>query len=189
MKAGGILASASPVSVSNQDDASWSLLDRTSTPVPPAKLVQFSSKFFDTVLQARLPLHGDHQLDNLGTALGVIDALLFGSEVPSTHFKSRITPQTLVHGIENVKWRGRLSFHTISIHSQPSPTPTPLKASNLLVLADGAHNPASAETLGAYITSPQRSADAFPKFFGTDQNLYPNYIRHQPVPLPTQNGS
>lgn len=158
-RVGGTLISAPHVLALQQDVSSWSLLGNPSAIGPPAKLVQFHSSFFDTAIQARFPLQGNHQLDNLGTALGVVEALLSDCEgfVPTLRLKSRITPTSIVKGIENVKWRGRLSFHGISIPIQPSSTSTSTRAPNLLVLVDGAHNPASAETLGSYISSLLKS--------------------------------
>jgi folylpolyglutamate synthase/dihydropteroate synthase len=104
-----------------------------------------------TPLRASLPLHGAHQLDNLATALGVLNALLT-RDLDVAHqplqFNSRITPETIQAGIEATSWPGRLSFHTIAIRAQEAN-----RVDTLLVLADGAHNPASAETLGAYIKS------------------------------------
>ncbi|KDR67084.1 hypothetical protein GALMADRAFT_80109 [Galerina marginata CBS 339.88] len=126
----------------------------------PALEVQLEEKGTDPV-HALLPLHGAHQLDNLGTALGVIDALLSRAEqepgLVSLDLKKRITLETIARGIQNAKWPGRLSFHTISVpitapSSTTEPNPVP-ESVDLLVLADGAHNPASAATLGAYIQS------------------------------------
>ncbi|KAF8196124.1 Mur ligase [Pholiota molesta] len=77
-------------------------------------------------------LHGAHQLDNLAAALGVLNALL---------------TRDLDDGIQNTSWPGRLSFHTSPQAQEAN------RVDTLLVLADGAHNPASAETLGAYIKS------------------------------------
>ena len=59
-----------------------------------------------------------------------------------------ITPESVARGIKETKWPGRLSFHTVHLPTSPS---TPNEAL-LLVLADGAHNPASVQTLGSYIT-------------------------------------
>lgn len=82
---------ASRVLVPEQDVACWSLLDNPSVIGPPAKLVKLYSLFFDTVVQALFPLHGNHQLDNLDSALGLAEALLLDSEafVPALHLESR----------------------------------------------------------------------------------------------------
>lgn len=91
-----------------------------------------------TPIRASFPLHGDHQLDNLGAALAVINVLL--EQDSQLNLRSRITIQTIEEGIRNVSWPGRLSFHTLN-----------MEGASILVLADGAHNRASAETLAAYI--------------------------------------
>ncbi|KAK0221965.1 Mur ligase [Armillaria fumosa] len=84
-----------------------------------------------------LPLHGDHQLQNLGLALGIIDALISQYLI----FRDRLTPTTIVRGIKQTEWPGRLSFHSINLDGQELP-----------VLVDGAHNPASSESLARYLT-------------------------------------
>ncbi|KAJ7796194.1 Mur ligase [Mycena olivaceomarginata] len=86
-----------------------------------------------------LPLHGEHQLDNLALAVSVVSAVLMNPAW--TAVRARFTNATIARGIGCVRWPGRLSFHTLN--SPP-----------LLVLADGAHNPASAKTLAAYTLAP-----------------------------------
>ncbi|KAF7365016.1 Mur ligase [Mycena venus] len=106
--------------------------------VPPPPLpVRFSMPCFEHPVHALLPLHGEHQLDNLALAVSVVSAVLMDSAW--TAIRARFTNAAIARGIRNVEWPGRLSFHTLN--SPP-----------LLVLADGAHNPASAKTLGAYIS-------------------------------------
>jgi len=107
---------------------------------------------FPETVNALLPLYGVHQLDNLGTSLSVIIELLSSpalQEVSSSlKLKERINVKNIAKGIQNVRWLGRLSFHTLRLASPPSKvSPDPL-----VVLVDGAHNPASAATLGDYIT-------------------------------------
>ncbi|KAF5312238.1 hypothetical protein D9619_002333 [Psilocybe cf. subviscida] len=150
---GGAFRHASKISVPEQPLSEWSLLDDSASTGPPSNTVSFQLSAFDAPVEAQFPLQGAHQIDNLGTALGVINALLSfdyseSSLVHAIKIKERITPDSVVHGIANVKWRGRLSFHSFSISSLGSSSPT-----KLTVLADGAHNPASAKTLGAYVTS------------------------------------
>ena len=62
--------------------------------------------------------------------------------------KDKITLESVTRGIKETKWPGRLSFHTPSSPSTPNEVP----AYAFLVLADGAHNPASAKTLCEYFT-------------------------------------
>ncbi|KAK7469079.1 folylpolyglutamate synthase [Stygiomarasmius scandens] len=96
--------------------------------------------FTDTVY-TRLPLYGDHQLDNLGLAASIISALVSHPTCSYLNMKGRVTQESVIQGIEQTKWPGRLSFHTVD-SSGPE---------KLIVLADGAHNPASSMTLGRYI--------------------------------------
>ncbi|KAJ7816980.1 Mur ligase [Mycena olivaceomarginata] len=106
--------------------------------VPPPPLpVRFSMACFEHPVFALLPLHGEHQLDNLALAVSVVSAVLMNPAW--TAVRARFTNATIARGIGCVRWPGRLSFHTLN--SPP-----------LLVLADGAHNPASAKTLAAYVS-------------------------------------
>jgi folylpolyglutamate synthase/dihydropteroate synthase len=86
--------------------------------------------FPDRPICASFPLQGDHQLDNLSTALGVSDALLLLSSKPISeslvnadpdliemigrlNLPSQLTPETIERGIQDVLWPGRLSFHLL----------------------------------------------------------------------------
>ncbi|KAF5356859.1 hypothetical protein D9756_006780 [Leucocoprinus leucothites] len=106
---------------------------------PQPNQVLFHLPAFNEDVTAELPLHGQHQLENLATALSAISVLLTNDTPLKPMLLARVTPSTIKHGINNVQWRGRLSFHHIS-----SPRP-------LSVLVDGAHNRASAKTLADYI--------------------------------------
>ena len=140
----------------------FSLLSQTSQS-PPPQPVKISLPCFSSPLQALLPLYGAHQLDNLGTALTVINVLLTdpsceeklirNSTLRSTSvsLKDIITLESVARGIKETKWPGRLSFHTVHL-PLPSSTPNDTPPPPFLVLADGAHNPASAKTLGDYVT-------------------------------------
>ena len=95
---------------------------------PPSPLpISASLPGFSAPVHALFPLHGEHQLDNLSLALRVVSVLPFD-----------MTRAAISHGIQSVRWPGRLSFH-------------PLPDKGAVVLADGAHNPASALTLSAYV--------------------------------------
>ncbi|EDR03251.1 uncharacterized protein LACBIDRAFT_152448, partial [Laccaria bicolor S238N-H82] len=99
-------------------------------------------------VQTPFPLHGEHQLDNLGSALAAISALLTHPQ-PNFKLQSHITPESVAEGIRKTRWPGRLSFHIVPASDNKS----------LVVLADGAHNPASSATLGAYVTELLSSLD------------------------------
>ncbi|KAJ7643967.1 Mur ligase [Roridomyces roridus] len=105
---------------------------------PPAVPVRFSMPCLDHPVLALLPLPGEHQLDNLGLAVSIVSAVLMNPAWEAT--RVRFTNHSIVQGIRNVKWPGRLSFHTLN---NPA----------LTILADGAHNPASARTLALYLSS------------------------------------
>ena len=132
---------------------------------PPQRIYATLESFLDRLICGSLPLQGDHQLDNLSTALGVIDALLLSLTSPSSSQSnadpdlikmigtlnppSRLTPEAIECGIQDVQWPGRLSFHLLQIPIHPVENPT---TTLFLLLADGVHNPTSAHTLGS--TSP-----------------------------------
>ena len=110
----------------------------------------------DDTIVAKLSLYGDHQLDNLGIVISIISTLL---KHPSClrmlphDIRTRITSETVSRGISSTKWPGRLSFHTITLPKiLPNDTePIERGQCSLIVLADGAHNPASSETLRRFI--------------------------------------
>ena len=142
---------------------SFSLLSSVSQ-TPPPQPVKITLPCFSSPLQTLLPLYGAHQLDNLGTALTMINTLLTDPSCEekliqnsstlrsaSMSLKDMITLESVARGIKETKWPGRLSFHTVHLPSSPS-TPNIAPPPPFLVLADGAHNPASAKTLGDYIT-------------------------------------
>ncbi len=74
-----------------------------------------------------IPLPGDHQIDNLALALRVIEVLR------SKGYEIR--PDHVALGVEMTRWPGRLEV----MRTHPT------------VLLDGAHNPAGATALGAYL--------------------------------------
>ncbi|TEB24254.1 hypothetical protein FA13DRAFT_1714739 [Coprinellus micaceus] len=111
-------------------------------PLPPLP-VQFTLSAAPLEpIKALLPLHGDHQVENLMTALGVIQALY--SRRDPLDIPGLLTPKAMIHGIGSVSWRGRLSWHTYKGHQ---------------VLVDGAHNPASSQALSQYLAgiSPRKA--------------------------------
>lgn len=115
---------------------------------PSPQPVTIHAPCFEEPVRALLPLYGEHQLDNLRTAVAGISVLLSHHHPISANLDlaSRITPQSLAEGIKNTRWPGRLSFHTVPASVSES------LSRPLIVLADGAHNPASSVTLSSYIT-------------------------------------
>ena len=116
---------------------------------PPGQPIEFHSTAFTSRIYARLPLHGAHQLDNLSLSLTVISTLVTHTPTQTTLDNpfQRITAETVRAGIEGVSWPGRLTFHTL-----PRPVTGGSTIDPSVVLVDGAHNAASAETLASYIS-------------------------------------
>ena len=110
--------------------------------------VALSLPCFPGPVLAQLPLRGDHQLDNLGVAGTIVSSLLtHPSCTRRLPFASKITPRTIAAGVRSTSWIGRLSFHEVPLSRLGLPTEDPL-----VVLADGAHNPASASVLASYLS-------------------------------------
>ncbi|PSR71965.1 hypothetical protein PHLCEN_2v12175 [Hermanssonia centrifuga] len=122
----------------------------------PPQPVEVTIPAYTEALRALLPLQGNHQLANLGTALGIISALLTHSskrpEYQGLHIPAKVTPETILAGIRRTRWPGRLSLHTISLPVQlPGNNDISTKTHDALILVDGAHNPASSATLSSFI--------------------------------------
>ncbi|KZT09308.1 FolC bifunctional protein [Laetiporus sulphureus 93-53] len=133
-QAGGDVLLAPTVTLRDWDEVPDGPLPSAPLP-PPPQPVEAAIACFPETLHALLPLYGEHQLANLGTALGVISAICTHSHVP---WRAHIAPDSVTRGIKETTWPGRLSFHKLPGRQQ-------------YVLVDGAHNPASARTLAAYI--------------------------------------
>jgi dihydrofolate synthase/folylpolyglutamate synthase len=91
-------------------------------PIDAVRLDRHGSDFMMAGLAIRCPLAGAHQVGNTRTAIAAL--LAFGVE-----------PEFIVSGIAATKWPGRLE----------------LAAKNPDIILDGAHNPAGARALAAYI--------------------------------------
>lgn len=143
---------------------------------PPPSPVTAHMPCFARDIQATLPLFGDHQLENLGVALTAISTLCAHPSSLHTKIAKSISPETVSQGIRSVRWPGRLSFHQLPAE------PTRGITRPLIVLADGAHNPASSATLGSYITHLLSRVD-------TNSSLNLTYIlslSHSPPKTPLQ---
>ena len=135
--------------------ASSSLPFRPAAAVRPVSL---SLPCFPDPVLAQLPLHGDHQLDNLGVAANIISLLLtHPSCTRRLPFTSKVTPGTVAAGVRSTSWVGRLSFHEVPLMKLGLPD---AKDGSLVVLVDGAHNPASASVLASYLSHLLKSTPA-----------------------------
>ena len=94
---------------------------------------------FPEPLRGKLPLHGSHQLSNLGVASTVVSELLTHPSCSRLKLSGRITPETFASGLAKTTWPGRLSFHALPNGKR--------------ILVDGAHNQGSAQTLADFIAT------------------------------------
>ncbi|KAI6042714.1 Mur ligase [Pisolithus marmoratus] len=177
---GGTFMQSIPVKSVGSDDLS---ISPSSVPfIPPrGQLVEYTSDAFGSPIRAVLPLHGTHQLHNLSLALTVISTLLTDlsccAAFPPQLLRA-ITTETVRAGIECASWPGRLSFHTIPRPVTPGSTRDPL-----VVLVDGAHNPASSEALASYVSQ------IIPYIQSLSRMLHITYIlalSHSPPKTPEQ---
>ena len=108
--------------------------------------VSISLPCFPEPLGGKLPLHGSHQLSNLGIASTIVSELLTHPSCSHLELSGRITPETFITGLAKTSWPGRLSFHTLPNGKD--------------ILVDGAHNQGSAQTLADFIATllPSKSA-------------------------------
>jgi dihydrofolate synthase len=161
----------------------------SSSPFRPAAVrpVSLSLPCFPDPILAQLPLHGDHQLDNLGVASNIISSLL--THPSSTHrlpFRSKITQSTIAAGVRSTTWAGRLSFHNVPFSRLCLPgSGTKDHDESLVVLVDGAHNPASASVLASYLS---RLLESTPAVGGSEEvNLtFVLALSHSPPKTPLQ---
>ncbi|KAJ4482275.1 Mur ligase [Lentinula aciculospora] len=145
-EAGGDFFSASPALRLPEDDQMHTELYLSQFQPPSPYPIELDLSCFQARVNALLPLYGSHQLDNVGLSASIISVAVNHPSCSSLGLRDRVTPEVISRGIVNVSWPGRLSFHSISsdLHNPSSP--------KFLVLADGAHNPASSTTLSRYLT-------------------------------------
>jgi dihydrofolate synthase/folylpolyglutamate synthase len=128
----GILKAGVPAVFARQRPEAGAVLDRRAaelgiqvTTPPPATEVELharGSRFRTGGLRIDCPLAGEHQVENAVTAVAALQAL----NVPA---------ESIERGIAAARWPGRLEL----ISDRPE------------IVADGAHNPAGARALAAYI--------------------------------------
>jgi len=134
---------------------------------PPPQPVQIALPSFQTPLKALLSLQGDHQLSNLSTALTLIYTLIAHPSCTQyrSNFLNRIIQPTILSGIRQVRWPGRLHFLYMKF---PDPPPAIAPAAcrlnpnlnlnpqlqlDLTLIIDGAHNISACTALQAYLNT------------------------------------
>ncbi|KAG8746302.1 folylpolyglutamate synthase [Ceratobasidium sp. 428] len=122
-----------------------------------------------TTLPAVISLHGQHQLENVSTAVSALDALRAHPSC-TTRFPQfqTISDTHILNGLRQVNWPGRLSWHSLPSSASTGPP--------LAILVDGAHNAASAQALSTYISSLPRSAP---------RPIFILALSHSPAKLPS----
>ncbi|QRV86799.1 dihydrofolate synthase [Ceratobasidium sp. AG-Ba] len=132
------------------DGSSTSTLSQPSLIPPLLRPCTASLPVRGGMLPVVIPLHGQHQLENLATAVSALDALrahpACTSKFPDFQ---KISDRHIIDGLRESQWPGRLSWHTLA---SPSISDKPVS-----VLVDGAHNAASAQALSKYIDSLSQS--------------------------------
>ncbi|KAH9890066.1 Mur ligase [Cubamyces lactineus] len=176
-----LLPPASVTSAEGSNEHSGRAVENTALfGAPPPRAVKVSMACFDEPVLAALPLHGEHQLANLEIATGIISALIAhpACERLDPRLQVRITPTAVARGIENTRWPGRLSYHTFAVPSQPG---NRRKNAQVTVLADGAHNPASATALADYLSTLLARSSGRPLVL-----TFVLGLSHSPPKTPTQ---
>lgn len=135
---GGIIKTGRPVVIGPQRPAAFSILERRSLEMAAPVILSSSLRIEnlvmgrrgstfqlsgDEVIPVHCPLAGEHQVENARTAAVALRA--FGLDGPS-----------ISAGIAGAVWPGRLEF----VSENPE------------IILDGAHNPAGASALAAFIT-------------------------------------
>lgn len=106
-----------------------------------------------TSLGVSLPLAGEHQKDNLATALMVMQVLENHERAMSIQPRLHaITRESTRKGIKSTVWRGRCSWIRL-VYPPPSLGPVSPSLRQIEVLVDGAHNSSAAFQLRQYIES------------------------------------
>ncbi|KLO16466.1 Mur ligase [Schizopora paradoxa] len=122
---------------------SFSLNPFSPPPPNPVSVEVLDSDPYDLLL----PLHGEHQRNNLGVVVAVLKILSTISSVSRNpnNFLQAADASTMRRGIRECIWPGRLSFHTFKGLNANSP--------ELPILADGAHNEAASQLLANYVSN------------------------------------
>lgn len=173
-EAGGNFLCASPALVRSEPPLSLHQFQP-----PPSHPIELHMSCFPSPVDALLPMHGAHQLDNAGLAAAIISVITSHPACAMFALHERVTPHVVSQGIARVSWPGRLSFHSVPVTSSIQDR----RSQNLKVLADGAHNPASSATLGHFLSEYCNALT------GSNVNITITYIlslSHSPPKTPSE---
>ncbi|KAI5120635.1 hypothetical protein M0805_009395 [Coniferiporia weirii] len=117
---------------------------------PPPRPVEV--RISEAIYKLLLPLHGDHQLANLGTAIAVFHALAADTAQPTCIQENlaRMNAKSLHEAVRSCSWPGRLSFHAYNPRAHGALSSSS-PVGEFTILADGAHNSAASEMLASYV--------------------------------------
>ena len=106
-----------------------------------------------TSIAVTLPLPGEHQRDNLATALMVMQVLQHHERTKKIQPRLQsLSQESIRKGIKGTVWRGRCSWLRL-VYPPPSMGPVSPSLRHVEVLVDGAHNSSAAFQLRQYIDS------------------------------------
>ena len=136
----GIIKEGTPVVISRQAPSAYAVIQEVAR-LKNAPLIQLGQEICTVgdspqnflyqgkrERNVQSPLLGRHQMDNAAVALGLIEEIQRQGTV--------ISEDAIAMGFRNVRWPGRLEV----VRQRP------------FILLDGAHNPAGAEALGAFLS-------------------------------------
>jgi folylpolyglutamate synthase len=108
-----------------------------------------------TRIDGTLSLVGDHQLDNVSTAINILTEIARDRRALSIQPKlAQVVQDAITRGVSLAEWPGRCSFVYYKPHGRTG--------RGFPVLVDGAHNADSATRLRAYIDTLEITSDAGP---------------------------
>ncbi|KAF9923014.1 hypothetical protein FBU30_006870 [Linnemannia zychae] len=121
--------------------ASWLSEHESAKLTPPSPVGRWAVR--ENGFRFWIPLLGDFQLENATTAIAAINVLKSSTlKEKQAQWCDRITDETIRQGIRNTVWPGRLQW----VDDESAP-----KEIRGRMLVDGAHNPAAAIALRAYV--------------------------------------
>jgi folylpolyglutamate synthase len=148
---GARLVTCSPADLSDRGRIEVNV-DRFQKPRPTRFSLDTAS---GTRVDGTLSLVGDHQLDNVSTAINILTEITRDERALSIQPKlAQVVQNAITRGVSLAEWPGRCSFVYYKPHGRTG------RGSPILV--DGAHNADSATRLRAYIDTLEITSDAGP---------------------------